>query len=577
MPPQRTNRSFQVHRVPQHDGRCHQVQAAGTMALLFETAVADFTQAIEEHGAGQRVSSLALVETGVDPSTQFHALEPVKDEERALDATEFPQRHGQAVLTRVAAQLAQYQGGGHRALLDGGRQPQDFVPCVRITLRLRGELSTNAASAGYNVCRQPDYVHEVKDQAAGDLTRRIKRRGRRSGEQCPARRQEQVARDLGVESLQRGAQQRKSSMPTQEPVLLLASTRRNWSASQALPGRVERGPWRCRGPSRALAIDSRSSRAEAGVVRSRSASSGVSRRHHRAFGVSYAAAVALAWGKKPSGHAPETTRARGAKIKARFETASRRTYGSPRMSVGVLRRAAETAGGSGWLCGGAFVRRTRQIVGAGPRTTDSRAPSQSTWVICGNRPPGAAGVATRHHPQLLLGLLYAAGVLDAVKPHRSSAKRRTTPAHVERWSRRLERAARESGRLGCSTTRTAAFQYSKRCLPPPADAIHLLASMSRAGNCYDNARMEPCGPASGYAQKRTHSGSGLRRSRRSEKRNPGKHQRAKKYQQDPDQRQPMHGSVDLREHDQVDRRRFGAGMRVRMQRHRNQCSHVTGH
>lgn len=39
---------FQIDSVPQHDGGSHQVQAAGPVALLLETAVADFAQAVEE-------------------------------------------------------------------------------------------------------------------------------------------------------------------------------------------------------------------------------------------------------------------------------------------------------------------------------------------------------------------------------------------------------------------------------------------------------------------------------------------------------------------------------------------------
>ncbi len=51
---QRMRRTLQVDRVPQHDGRRHQVEAAGPVALLLETAVTDFTKAVEEHGTGQR-------------------------------------------------------------------------------------------------------------------------------------------------------------------------------------------------------------------------------------------------------------------------------------------------------------------------------------------------------------------------------------------------------------------------------------------------------------------------------------------------------------------------------------------
>jgi len=53
--------ALQVDRIPQHDRRRHQIEAAGPVALLLKTAVADFAQPVEEHSPGQRVSGFALV------------------------------------------------------------------------------------------------------------------------------------------------------------------------------------------------------------------------------------------------------------------------------------------------------------------------------------------------------------------------------------------------------------------------------------------------------------------------------------------------------------------------------------
>ena len=61
-------------------------------------------------------------------AAQFDALQPVEDEQRALNTAQLAQRDGQAVLARVAAELPEHQRGRHRALLDRGGQPQDFVP-----------------------------------------------------------------------------------------------------------------------------------------------------------------------------------------------------------------------------------------------------------------------------------------------------------------------------------------------------------------------------------------------------------------------------------------------------------------
>ncbi len=57
--------ALQVDRVPQHDGRRHQVEATGPVALLLETAVADFAQPVEEHRPGQRIAGFALVQSGM--------------------------------------------------------------------------------------------------------------------------------------------------------------------------------------------------------------------------------------------------------------------------------------------------------------------------------------------------------------------------------------------------------------------------------------------------------------------------------------------------------------------------------
>ena len=101
--------TFQIDRVPEDDGRRHQVEAAGPVALLFETAVSNFSQPVEEHGAGQGVAGFALVQSGMHAAAQLDALQPVQNEQSALDAPQLAQGDGQAVLAWVAAELAQHQ------------------------------------------------------------------------------------------------------------------------------------------------------------------------------------------------------------------------------------------------------------------------------------------------------------------------------------------------------------------------------------------------------------------------------------------------------------------------------------
>jgi hypothetical protein len=58
------------------DRRRHQVEAAGPVALLLEAAVADFAQAVEQHGACQRVTRFSLVQSGTHAAAQLDAFRP---------------------------------------------------------------------------------------------------------------------------------------------------------------------------------------------------------------------------------------------------------------------------------------------------------------------------------------------------------------------------------------------------------------------------------------------------------------------------------------------------------------------
>lgn len=81
--------AFQVHRVPQHDSRRHQVEAAGPVALLLEAPIPDFPKAVEEHRPGQRVARLTFVQAGMHAAAQFNTLQPVQDEQRRATASPF--------------------------------------------------------------------------------------------------------------------------------------------------------------------------------------------------------------------------------------------------------------------------------------------------------------------------------------------------------------------------------------------------------------------------------------------------------------------------------------------------------
>ena len=89
--------TLHIDRVPQHDGRRHQIEAAGPVALLFTTAVADFTLSAEEGLTRLRVARLALIQPRMDAAAQLHALQPIQNEQPGLDAPQLAQRGARCV------------------------------------------------------------------------------------------------------------------------------------------------------------------------------------------------------------------------------------------------------------------------------------------------------------------------------------------------------------------------------------------------------------------------------------------------------------------------------------------------
>ena len=55
----------EIDGVPEDDGGDGEIEAGGAVALVFERPVADFAEAMKEHGPLEGVVRLALVEAGV--------------------------------------------------------------------------------------------------------------------------------------------------------------------------------------------------------------------------------------------------------------------------------------------------------------------------------------------------------------------------------------------------------------------------------------------------------------------------------------------------------------------------------
>jgi hypothetical protein len=72
--------SSAVDGVPDGDGATKRLRPLATVPLVLVRAVPDLTQPMEENGASQRVSCLALVEALVNPSARGGVLHPMQHE-----------------------------------------------------------------------------------------------------------------------------------------------------------------------------------------------------------------------------------------------------------------------------------------------------------------------------------------------------------------------------------------------------------------------------------------------------------------------------------------------------------------
>src|SRR3712207_512039 len=106
LPPtaQDLQRAGEVDGVPQSDGGRDQGKAARPVLLQFGRAVAQPPEAMEADRTRERVARFALIELRCRLTAEPGRLQPGQGVQRALDASDLPQRQGQAVLPRVGAE-----------------------------------------------------------------------------------------------------------------------------------------------------------------------------------------------------------------------------------------------------------------------------------------------------------------------------------------------------------------------------------------------------------------------------------------------------------------------------------------
>ena len=120
----------EIDGVPENDGGNGEVEAGGAIALVLEGPIADFAEAMEEHGPLESVVRLAFIEASIGAPPQGWIADPVEREERAVQTTDFLERLGEHVLTGIGGEAAQDRRRRYGAGLDRSRQTEDFVPIL---------------------------------------------------------------------------------------------------------------------------------------------------------------------------------------------------------------------------------------------------------------------------------------------------------------------------------------------------------------------------------------------------------------------------------------------------------------
>ena len=81
--------SLQIDGVPEDDGGAQEVEATGSVALIFKGAIPDFAQSVKENGSGEGVSRFPFIESHMNAATQFGVLKPLQHKEGAFEASDF--------------------------------------------------------------------------------------------------------------------------------------------------------------------------------------------------------------------------------------------------------------------------------------------------------------------------------------------------------------------------------------------------------------------------------------------------------------------------------------------------------
>ena len=123
-----SDRFAEMGGIPVNDDGGEEVEPSHAVVLALAGAVADFALASDPQRVLERVVCLALVQAGVGSALHIGVEEPVDDEERSFDPSDFAEGDGQFVLARIGRELSQQLAGWKGTAGQGGRNSQDVRP-----------------------------------------------------------------------------------------------------------------------------------------------------------------------------------------------------------------------------------------------------------------------------------------------------------------------------------------------------------------------------------------------------------------------------------------------------------------
>ena len=123
-----SDRFVEMGGIPVNDDCGEQVESGHAVVLALARAVTDFALASDPQCVLEGVVCLALVQAGVGSALHIGVEQPVDDEERSFDPSDFAEGDSQFVLARIGRELSQQLAGRKSAAGQGGRNPQDVGP-----------------------------------------------------------------------------------------------------------------------------------------------------------------------------------------------------------------------------------------------------------------------------------------------------------------------------------------------------------------------------------------------------------------------------------------------------------------